>query len=97
MNSIDVQQLMYHCAIAGLLNPDTIKTSPLTLAEIINTTVTVVQQENIEVLLNITRDFMNLPSSDEATFLSIAISEQLMQLDLSWLVGSLICCCAMQT
>lgn len=93
MNCIKVQQLINRCASAGVIEPNAIITSLPAIAEIINVTVQVVRQEDIEALLAITTDFMNFPTSDEATLITIGISEQLMSIDMHlvrWFLDTLL-------
>jgi hypothetical protein len=93
MNCIELQQLINRCACAGVIDPNAITTSLPAIAEIINITVEVVQQEDIEALLAITADFTNFPTSDEATLLTVAISEQLMLVDMHlarWFLDALL-------
>lgn len=93
MNCRELQQLINRCGCAGVIDPNAITTSLSAIAEIINFTVEVVQQEDIEALLAITADFTNFPTSDEATLLTVAISEQLMSIDMHlarWFLDALL-------
>lgn len=82
MNSLEVEKLIDRCVQTNVIDRHAIYFPPVTIADIINLTVAVVQQEDIEALLMITTDFMSFPNSDEATLIAIGVSEALLQTDI---------------
>lgn len=81
MNAIEVKQLIHRCAQIGLINPSAIHLSPKAIARLINLTVAIVRQEDIEALLALIGDFATLPTPESATLITVGITEQLIKND----------------
>lgn len=81
MNCLEVEQLINRCVRDGLVNPRAIDLSIIETTGLINLTIDVVIQEDIINLLNLTYNFINLPSPDEALVITIGVTEQLMATD----------------
>ena len=78
MNCLEVHRSINRCVLDGLVNPRAIKLSIPEITGLINLTLDAIGQEDIEKLLNLTYNFLNLASADEALVITIGITEELM-------------------